>query len=175
MHIKTEWIIALVIFASRLFRQSYLTYCQYCYMFLSSGNLLHGSFFKILLFNSIFIVFTWLSCFHLLFSLFKCWLINVAALEKICEYTRRCWYALFQNPAERLGCHSEAGFSDIQSHPFFRTIDWDQLEQKQIAPPYKPLIRSERDLEHFDPAFTDEPVQLTPDDPYVLFQNFKHL
>ncbi|XP_076451523.1 protein kinase C iota type-like isoform X2 [Babylonia areolata] len=75
---------------------------------------------------------------------------------------------LNKNPAERLGCHSDSGFSDIQSHPFFRAIDWDQLEQKQISPPYKPLIRSERDLEHFDPAFTDEPVQLTPDDPKTI-------
>ena len=66
---------------------------------------------------------------------------------------------------ERLGCHQESGFSDIQSHPFFRTIDWEQLQNKQISPPYKPLIRSERDLEHFDPTFTEEPVQLTPDDP----------
>ena len=43
------------------------------------------------------------------------------------------------------------------------------LQQKQITPPYKPALRSERDLEHFDPAFTNEPVQLTPDDPYVFF------
>ena len=43
------------------------------------------------------------------------------------------------------------------------------LEQKQIIPPYKPHIRSERDLEHFDPAFTNEPVRLTPDDPWVFF------
>lgn len=70
-----------------------------------------------------------------------------------------------QVPAERLGCHPQTGFSDIQSHPFFRAIDWMQLEEKQIIPPYKPHIRHERDLEHFDPAFTNEPVRLTPDDP----------
>jgi atypical protein kinase C iota type len=43
------------------------------------------------------------------------------------------------------------------------------LEQKQIAPPYKPKIADDRiDLEHFDPQFTNEPVQLTPDDPKVI-------
>ncbi|CAG5124529.1 unnamed protein product [Candidula unifasciata] len=67
-------------------------------------------------------------------------------------------------PAERLGCHPQTGFTDIQSHPFFRAIDWAQLEEKLIVPPYKPHIRHERDLEHFDPAFTNEPVRLTPDD-----------
>lgn len=75
---------------------------------------------------------------------------------------------LNKNPTERLGCHPQTGFNDIQSHPFFRAIDWEQLEQKLITPPYKPLIRSERDLDHFDPAFTDEPVQLTPDDPKTI-------
>ena len=71
----------------------------------------------------------------------------------------------FQNPVERLGCHPQTGFNDIMSHPFYRSINWDQLEQKQIKPPYKPELKSDRDLEHFDKAFTDEPVQLTPDDP----------
>jgi atypical protein kinase C iota type len=71
-------------------------------------------------------------------------------------------------PLERLGCHPQTGFSDIQSHPFFRTIDWDLLYEKQIPPPYKPQVRSDRDLEHFDPQFTNEPVQLTPDDHKVI-------
>lgn len=74
-----------------------------------------------------------------------------------------CMY-FFQNPAERLGCHHQTGFSDVQSHAFFRVIEWDMLEQKQLTPPYKPQVKNERDLEHFDPAFTKEPVQLTPDD-----------
>ncbi|XP_046343413.2 protein kinase C iota type-like isoform X1 [Haliotis rufescens] len=75
---------------------------------------------------------------------------------------------LNKSPKERLGCHAQTGFADIQSHPFFRAIDWDMMERKQIAPPYKPVIKSDRDLEHFDPAFTNEPVQLTPDDPKVI-------
>ena len=40
-----------------------------------------------------------------------------------------------------------------------------QLEQKQIPPPYRPRLESERDLANFPPEFTDEPVQLTPDNP----------
>lgn len=44
-----------------------------------------------------------------------------------------------------------------------------QLEQKQIPPPYRPRLESERDLANFPPEFTDEPVQLTPDDQYCIF------
>jgi len=33
-----------------------------------------------------------------------------------------------------------------------------------VTPPYKPKLETDRDLEHFDPQFTNEPVQLTPDD-----------
>lgn len=69
-----------------------------------------------------------------------------------------------QNPQERLGCHPQSGFSDIQSNNFFKTINWEQLYSKQIIPPYKPQVNSEMDLDHFDPQFTNEPVQLTPDD-----------
>lgn len=40
-----------------------------------------------------------------------------------------------------------------------------QLEQKQVTPPYKPRLKSDRDWANFPPEFTDKPVQLTPDDP----------
>lgn len=75
---------------------------------------------------------------------------------------------LNKNPQERLGCHPQSGFSDIQSNPFFKTIHWEQLYSKQIIPPYKPQVNSEMDLDHFDPQFTNEPVQLTPDDMNVI-------
>lgn len=75
---------------------------------------------------------------------------------------------LNKNPIERLGCNPGTGFTDVQSHPFFRPIDWERLEAKQITPPYRPHIQSDYDLEHFDTQFTSEAVQLTPDDPGAL-------
>nr|ADZ96018.1 aPKC kinase polarity protein short isoform 2 [Paracentrotus lividus] len=77
---------------------------------------------------------------------------------------------LNKNPIERLGCHPQTGFGDITGHPFFKTIDWERIESRQVTPPYKPHLQSDRDLEHFDPQFTEEPIQLTPDDPGVLSQ-----
>uniref|UniRef100_A0AAR2L0H6 Protein kinase C n=1 Tax=Pygocentrus nattereri TaxID=42514 RepID=A0AAR2L0H6_PYGNA len=68
------------------------------------------------------------------------------------------------DPKERLGCQVQTGFTDIKSHTFFRSIDWDQLEQKQVTPPFKPQITDDYGLDNFDTQFTNEPVQLTPDD-----------
>ncbi|XP_051164524.1 atypical protein kinase C isoform X1 [Leptopilina boulardi] len=76
---------------------------------------------------------------------------------------------LSKDPAERLGCgRGPAAFQDIVEHPFFKAIDWEMLEQKQVTPPYKPRLDSDRDLANFPPEFTDEPVHLTPDDPRVI-------
>ncbi|KAK2582996.1 hypothetical protein KPH14_009042 [Odynerus spinipes] len=76
---------------------------------------------------------------------------------------------LCKDPAERLGCGKRpSAFLDIVSHPFFKAIDWEMLEQKQVTPPYKPRLDSDRDLANFPPEFTDEPVHLTPDDPRVI-------
>lgn len=69
-----------------------------------------------------------------------------------------------QDPKERLGCRPQTGFSDIKSHAFFRSIDWDLLEKKQTLPPFQPQITDDYGLDNFDTQFTSEPVQLTPDD-----------
>jgi len=75
---------------------------------------------------------------------------------------------LNKNPADRLGCNKEGGFMEIMTHPFFKTIEWELLEQKQIPPPYRPRLENEKDLTNFPPEFTDEPVQLTPDDAGII-------
>jgi atypical protein kinase C iota type len=53
---------------------------------------------------------------------------------------------LNKNPLDRLGCNREAAFMDIMNHPFFKQIDWDLLEQKQVTPPFKPRLDSDRDI-----------------------------
>uniref|UniRef100_A0AAY5EF31 Protein kinase C n=1 Tax=Electrophorus electricus TaxID=8005 RepID=A0AAY5EF31_ELEEL len=89
---------------------------------------------------------------------------------------------LNKDPKERLGCQVQTGFSDIKSHTFFRSIDWDQLEQKQVTPPFKPQITDEYGLDNFDTQFTNEPVQLTPDDEEAIrridqteFEGFEYI
>lgn len=73
---------------------------------------------------------------------------------------------LQKQPADRLGSHD--GQREIEQHLFFKQIDWRQLEQKQIRPPHKPQVLSERDLTNIDELFTKEPVVLTPDSPQTL-------
>lgn len=83
---------------------------------------------------------------------------------------------------ERLGCHPETGFQDIIDHAFFRSIDWEILQARQVIPPYKPLISDEYGLENFDAQFTEEPVQLTPTSPRTIakidqaeFEGFEYI
>ncbi|CAH8659905.1 unnamed protein product [Schistosoma guineensis] len=71
-------------------------------------------------------------------------------------------------PTERLGCAPNSSFGDIMEHGFFKPIDWVALERKEVHPPYRPTCGGDRDLIHFDPAFTDEPVVLTPDNEAVM-------
>ncbi|XP_034245062.1 atypical protein kinase C isoform X2 [Thrips palmi] len=75
---------------------------------------------------------------------------------------------LNKNPIDRLGCHRETGFQDITGHAFFKSIDWEALECRQVTPPFSPLVRSDIDSDNFDPQFTCEPAELTPDDPRVI-------
>lgn len=73
-----------------------------------------------------------------------------------------------KDPKERLGSHPDKGFSEIKSNDFFRGIDWEKLERRQVKPPYTPPTESDRDLAHFDPDFTQQPVSFTPDNQEMI-------
>lgn len=66
-------------------------------------------------------------------------------------------------PKDRLGGGPD-DVKEIMSHPFFASINWKDLENKKIQPPFKPQVTSDTDTRYFDSEFTGESVELTPPD-----------
>ncbi|KAM7385224.1 hypothetical protein PAMP_001318 [Pampus punctatissimus] len=76
-----------------------------------------------------------------------------------------------KNPNKRLGCVVAQGLEEaIKLHAFFREIDWMLLEQRKIRPPFKPRIKTKRDVNNFDQDFTREEPVLTPVDDSIIKQ-----
>jgi len=57
---------------------------------------------------------------------------------------------------KRLG---SANSSEVKKHPFFKDIDWEKLEKKEIEPPFKPKVKSETDTSQIDSVFLVEKAQ----------------
>ena len=64
----------------------------------------------------------------------------------------------------RLGC-GVSGQTDLKKHSFFRSLDWDKLERREIEPPFKPKVKGDRDVENFDAEFLREKAVITPPEP----------
>ncbi|XP_028659424.1 serine/threonine-protein kinase Sgk3 [Erpetoichthys calabaricus] len=63
---------------------------------------------------------------------------------------------LEKDRTKRLG--SKEDFVEIKKHSFFYVINWEDLVQKKIPPPFSPIVDGPDDIRNFDPEFTDEMV-----------------
>ncbi|XP_047132858.1 ribosomal protein S6 kinase alpha-5 isoform X1 [Hydra vulgaris] len=77
------------------------------------------------------------------------------------------WRLLQKNPAKRLG-NGPNNVTEIKRHPLFFGIDWDLLSRKELAPPFKPIVKDDTDTSNFSEEFT----KLMPvDSPAVVPKN----
>ncbi|XP_075900034.1 protein kinase C theta type isoform X2 [Nelusetta ayraudi] len=79
-----------------------------------------------------------------------------------------------REPEERLGVKG-----NIRRHSFFSATDWNALEQRQVAPPFKPTLMSPGDYSNFDKEFINEKPRLSAADRVLInsvdqtmFRNF---
>jgi len=47
------------------------------------------------------------------------------------------------------------GVEEIKKHAFFSTINWQQLLEKKVSPPFKPTVVSDEAF-HFDATYTNK-------------------
>uniref|UniRef100_A0AAQ4NYJ2 Ribosomal protein S6 kinase n=1 Tax=Gasterosteus aculeatus aculeatus TaxID=481459 RepID=A0AAQ4NYJ2_GASAC len=70
---------------------------------------------------------------------------------------------LKRNASLRLGA-GPGDAAEVQAHPFFRHINWDDLLARKVEPPFKPYLQSADDVSQFDSKFTSQTPVDSPDD-----------
>lgn len=87
---------------------------------------------------------------------------------------------LTKDPAERLGS-SERDALEIMEHSYFQDVNFDDVLNKRVQPPYLPELKSEHDYSNFDQEFTSETPRLTPVETVLTsemqeqFRGFSHI
>uniref|UniRef100_A0A4W5LXU0 Protein kinase C n=1 Tax=Hucho hucho TaxID=62062 RepID=A0A4W5LXU0_9TELE len=79
-----------------------------------------------------------------------------------------------REPERRLGVKG-----NIRQHSFFKDTDWNALEKREVAPPFRPTVKSPSDVSNFDKEFINEKPRLSYGDhtlinsvDQTMFNNF---
>ena len=68
---------------------------------------------------------------------------------------------LTREPELRLGS-GPTDAQEIMSHAFFRNINWEDVRNLRVPPPFQPQIKNATDTSNFDSEFTNVTPVLTP-------------
>jgi len=66
---------------------------------------------------------------------------------------------LKQDPFDRLPMRP-GGSQNIKDHKWFEGFDWDAAKELRLEPPYKPVVKSKKDLANFSARKEDTPRQI---------------
>lgn len=87
---------------------------------------------------------------------------------------------LTRDPEKRLGSGPD-GSEAIRKHPFFKSIDWVKLDERQIESKFKPGVKCCLSVENFDKIWTEQPPEDSPcgtpssPGPEMLFPGFSYI
>ncbi|ODQ63758.1 kinase-like protein, partial [Nadsonia fulvescens var. elongata DSM 6958] len=68
---------------------------------------------------------------------------------------------LTRDPEKRLG-YGPLDAEDVMSHPYFYGVNFDDIYNCRVPPPFIPKVKSKTDVSNFDSEFTNEKPALTP-------------
>lgn len=74
---------------------------------------------------------------------------------------------LNKDPYYRLGSADVGGVDAIKANVFFKSVDWEQLERREVKARWKPKLSSDTDTRYVDPEFIDEGPPSAAYDPSV--------
>ncbi|RKP32768.1 kinase-like protein [Metschnikowia bicuspidata] len=86
---------------------------------------------------------------------------------------------LTKDPTQRLGAKNDG--DEVMQHPYFEDVDFEDVRNLRIQPPYVPELTSEHDFSNFDQEFTSETPRLTPVETVLTsemqeqFRGFSHI
>ncbi|CAM9295987.1 unnamed protein product [Sphacelaria rigidula] len=64
---------------------------------------------------------------------------------------------LTRDPSKRLGSSLDDA-QEVQRHPFFKSLEWDSIMRREVAPPWEPNVVGSLDTSQFDREFTSMPI-----------------
>lgn len=70
-------------------------------------------------------------------------------------------------PERRIGA-GELGEEEIKQHPFFESVAWEKILEKQVEMPWKPTIANDEDVRQFDEMFTGQNPNISYEDPALI-------
>ena len=74
---------------------------------------------------------------------------------------------LEKDPSVRLG-GGDGDVEEIKKHPFFESLNWDDVLEKKYTPEWVPDIKNDLDTSNFDQEFTAEPAAISFEDESLI-------
>ena len=84
---------------------------------------------------------------------------------------------LVKDPKQRLGA-GDGGVEKLKQHPYFKSINWDDLKELKVTPPFIPEIRDDTDLKYIARSIEENNISNSVDsdnniDNYVNFSFYE--